>query len=487
MITLVLHHGGQRLQRTLSDGVYRVGRQPPAELVIADGTISASHAELQVSGENCTVRDLGSRNGTWVNGVMIRSATSVGSSDQLRFGSIVATIEAAGRPATSRQPQGPAAAPQAAAPAAAPRVLRWSTRSWIAAGIALACSVVLLSIVLAYNAAANRSVRRVQHFREFAAQYVNVLPGTSVPAPAVDGSLQDPIRVFGPDGTVLYPAGTPADAPSVLRNPETKEVYEAAKHDLFTLPQKSSDGAAIYSYPITKGGDLLGFVSAAADENVAPERTDPGAVERDTQSPFVFALTSTFIAAALSAIVLLLLMRPVHTLVRKEIDRMQERISAVANGVIDTMPRSEIIPELNAVAAAVESGFRPHGPDPDGSRAGRSAMAGAFENELAELNDQADIAYCFIDADYNLLHVSSELRAFRQFAGAVPGQTLFASSLSTVQARELVNAINNPIEGRPLEIELTRGQTPVTVAVHTRRFRRGSKTIHGLLFCPPQR
>ena len=186
-----------------------------------------------------------------------------------------------------------------------------------------------------------------------------------------------------------------------------------------------------------------------------------------------------------SAIVLLLAMRPVHQLIRAEVARLQERISAVVNGVVDTLPRSEIFPELNAIASTIENGLARRSRDDRAGPGGIRHEGSAFDAELVALAAHTPVAYCFVDADYTLLHVSSTMRSFLEFSAARPGQSLFGSTLSTVQARDLVQTINSDGAGTPLVLELQRGLRSERVAVYAKRFQHGGKTVHGVLFCPP--
>ncbi|TLM87290.1 MAG: FHA domain-containing protein, partial [Actinobacteria bacterium] len=51
-----------------------VGRDPESDIFLNDMTVSRSHAEFEVVGDEVTVRDLGSLNGTYVNGVCVDAA-----------------------------------------------------------------------------------------------------------------------------------------------------------------------------------------------------------------------------------------------------------------------------------------------------------------------------------------------------------------------------------------------------------------------------
>jgi len=63
-----------------------VGSAPAAAMVIADPTVSRIHAEFELREDGVWVRDLGSRNGTFVEGVMI-SGARVPAGSRIRVGS----------------------------------------------------------------------------------------------------------------------------------------------------------------------------------------------------------------------------------------------------------------------------------------------------------------------------------------------------------------------------------------------------------------
>src|SRR5688572_20445498 len=64
-----------------------VGRAPTCDLSVADPTISRRHAELVVDEEQVTLRDLGSSNGTFVNGHKVAAAT-LEVDDLIAFGKV---------------------------------------------------------------------------------------------------------------------------------------------------------------------------------------------------------------------------------------------------------------------------------------------------------------------------------------------------------------------------------------------------------------
>ncbi len=81
---LVLASSGQAVP--LTEAPLQLGRGPANHVVISDDTVSWNHAQLWVEGGRVWVRDLGSRNGTFLNDRRTRGATPVSEGDELRFG-----------------------------------------------------------------------------------------------------------------------------------------------------------------------------------------------------------------------------------------------------------------------------------------------------------------------------------------------------------------------------------------------------------------
>lgn len=78
---------------SLGDGPHRIGRGSESEVRLADRSVSREHAVIVIDGGRAEVRDLGSRNGTWVNGRRIEGSAVVQAGDALRFGSIELLLE----------------------------------------------------------------------------------------------------------------------------------------------------------------------------------------------------------------------------------------------------------------------------------------------------------------------------------------------------------------------------------------------------------
>src|SRR5438067_4447540 len=95
-----------------SGGTQVVGRAPTSDIPVFDPTISRRHAELTADDQGVQVRDLGSSNGTFLNGSRIENGTvSVG--DTVTFGKVafkLSQIAAAPPPAGAGVKDAPAGA-----------------------------------------------------------------------------------------------------------------------------------------------------------------------------------------------------------------------------------------------------------------------------------------------------------------------------------------------------------------------------------------
>ena len=74
-----------------------IGRQGDAVVNLTDGTVSRRHARLMPDDGRWVLEDLGSANGTFLNGVRLSKATEVKRGDQIRCGSTL-LVFGGGRP-----------------------------------------------------------------------------------------------------------------------------------------------------------------------------------------------------------------------------------------------------------------------------------------------------------------------------------------------------------------------------------------------------
>jgi predicted component of type VI protein secretion system len=65
-----------------------VGRRPQADLVLLNGSVSRDHAEVHHTDTGWVLRDLGSRNGTVLDGERVQGRAPLGERSILRFGDI---------------------------------------------------------------------------------------------------------------------------------------------------------------------------------------------------------------------------------------------------------------------------------------------------------------------------------------------------------------------------------------------------------------
>ena len=88
------HFAGRVYELTLEKTT--VGRSERNVLVVHDPSVSQTHCEILVNGPEVIVRDLGSANGTYVNGTRLQHQQSQLKSGQLiRFGAVQARLELA--------------------------------------------------------------------------------------------------------------------------------------------------------------------------------------------------------------------------------------------------------------------------------------------------------------------------------------------------------------------------------------------------------
>lgn len=69
-----------------------VGRSPGADIVVGAGYVSGRHARFQLMGQNLFVEDLGSTNGTFVNGAPVLEPTALRSNDVVNIGDVAIRV-----------------------------------------------------------------------------------------------------------------------------------------------------------------------------------------------------------------------------------------------------------------------------------------------------------------------------------------------------------------------------------------------------------
>ncbi len=78
----------------LGDGEYVIGRRSDCQIFVPDMRVSRQHARLVRNGEGWTLEDLGSNNGTYINGVRLQSATVLRHDDEIMIANNKIRVEA---------------------------------------------------------------------------------------------------------------------------------------------------------------------------------------------------------------------------------------------------------------------------------------------------------------------------------------------------------------------------------------------------------
>jgi pSer/pThr/pTyr-binding forkhead associated (FHA) protein len=119
--TLVIASGPSSGERFEIRGEAVLGREDADVSVPTDGRISRRHAVARVVAGGVEVEDLGSRNGTWVNGERITGAVPAGDGAEIRVGRTTFTLELAAREMPGQETRIEDTAPETAAAPLVPR------------------------------------------------------------------------------------------------------------------------------------------------------------------------------------------------------------------------------------------------------------------------------------------------------------------------------------------------------------------------------
>jgi pSer/pThr/pTyr-binding forkhead associated (FHA) protein len=91
---LMISQGSQAgLSAALGGGVIMIGRGADCQLILDDDYVSTRHARVVATPNGIYVEDLGSTNGTYVNGQRITAPTTITLVDSVRIGKTVMRLE----------------------------------------------------------------------------------------------------------------------------------------------------------------------------------------------------------------------------------------------------------------------------------------------------------------------------------------------------------------------------------------------------------
>ena len=91
--SLVGHHEGEPIRLLLPDGPATIGTDHGCELTLPFPTISRLHARIMQTGDRVTIEDLGSSNGTRVDGKRVLQATTVDAAQEIQLGELRLRLE----------------------------------------------------------------------------------------------------------------------------------------------------------------------------------------------------------------------------------------------------------------------------------------------------------------------------------------------------------------------------------------------------------
>jgi len=111
MAKLLLNNGsGQAQEIFLRSGLSRVGRTSANEIQIEHPSVSSAHCEITFAGDSLIIKDLGSTNGTYIDGQPVQEVCAV-HGQRLQLGSVELLVDAPETVSASPQLDGASVAP----------------------------------------------------------------------------------------------------------------------------------------------------------------------------------------------------------------------------------------------------------------------------------------------------------------------------------------------------------------------------------------
>ena len=95
----LLLFNGRELPLQPGDNI--LGRTGEGVIALDAPSVSRQHARLTITDGQAVIEDLGSKNGTWVGPVEVTGPTPLRNGDEIRLGSLVVTVYAAGNAVTT--------------------------------------------------------------------------------------------------------------------------------------------------------------------------------------------------------------------------------------------------------------------------------------------------------------------------------------------------------------------------------------------------
>lgn len=109
---------------------FQIGRDPTCHLRPSSDQVSRKHAEISITSDAVILKDLGSRNGTQLNGRTLASPARLKSGDLIKIGHLTFAVSIQGAPAATQAPSG---RPMATVPTSLDEVPQEEVESWLIA------------------------------------------------------------------------------------------------------------------------------------------------------------------------------------------------------------------------------------------------------------------------------------------------------------------------------------------------------------------
>lgn len=98
VVLVMFQAGGERRSFSLPRSVTTIGRREDCDLRIPLGEVSRKHCRIITEGESLRLEDLGSSNGTFLNGVRVQEAV-IQAGDTIQVGPLAFVVQIDGYPA----------------------------------------------------------------------------------------------------------------------------------------------------------------------------------------------------------------------------------------------------------------------------------------------------------------------------------------------------------------------------------------------------
>ena len=96
MASLIVLLGGKATAHPLGEGETVLGRHPACTIQLDSNTVSRRHAQITKDGQSYFVEDLGSGNGTILNGKQIAGRTQLNHDDRIKLGPVLLRFQTEG-------------------------------------------------------------------------------------------------------------------------------------------------------------------------------------------------------------------------------------------------------------------------------------------------------------------------------------------------------------------------------------------------------